>query len=631
MSKNVLLIILIAIGHYSFAQQTEEAVEDTVNLEELIITGTKLPTSQRETAKQVTVIPKEEIEKSSGKDLSQLLQEQSGIIINGAYGNPGQNKGIYVRGAGTEYTLILIDGQPIYDPSGVGGALDIRLLPLEQFERIEILKGSQSTLYGTDAMAGVINLITNQSEDKRIGIYGGASYGSLNTLKSNLGIRGNLDFLDYNVNFFRNSSEGISEAMDTAGTAEFDKDGYVQNGFQSNLNFHLSDKVKVSPYFRLTNFDGDFDADAFTDGENTYSSKMYQTGGNIDFTDENLSVELSYGYSNTDRSFVTSFGETPYKGRFHNLDLFGRYKFNEHLKLLGGINYQDHKIFDEATQKPDPSIDIISPYLTLLYYRNNINVELGYRFNQHDLFGSKSTYSVTPSYLIGNSIKAFFSYTTGFKTPTLYQLYGAFGANEDLQPLTSKTIEFGLESENETGAIQGGITYFIRKIDDIIIYDYTLGYLNRDQQNDQGIEVSAKWRINPELSIEGFYNYVEGKLTTLDNNGDEAEIDNLIRRPKHRFSISAQYHIQDKFTVSINGQYMGDRFDYYFNPNNFYAQEEVDLDPYFLVNAYLEYQLFNKKLTLFADLKNITDSAFTEVYGYNTTGFNVQSGIRFQF
>jgi len=210
-------------------------------------------------------------------------------------------------------------------------------------------------------------------------------------------------------------------------------------------------------------------------------------------------------------------------------------------------------------------------------------------------------------------------------------LYGTFGANEDLKPQKSNSFEVGLEYSHPDDFVSGSVNYFKRKIKDIIVYEFTPGYLNRDEQNDGGLEVLVRLNFSKKVTLEGFYNYVDGELTTLDDSGEETEISNLIRRPKHRFSLLAKLQPVENLFVSIQGQYIGDRNDHFYNPANFYAREEVDLNPYFLLNAYAEYGFLAGKLTVFADLKNITDTDFTEVYGYNTIGFNVNAGFRFRW
>src|SRR5574339_590324 len=174
MKKKFLIVAAVFIGSQLSAQQ------DTSLLDEVVITANKYPNKTSLTGKVVTIITKEQLEHSGGKDLSQILTEQAGIYIGGANSNAGKDKSLYLRGAKIEHTLITIDGVPVYDPGGIGSNFDIRNLSAGQIERIEILKGSQSTLYGSDAIAGVINIITKRTELKSFGANSLLSYGSNN-------------------------------------------------------------------------------------------------------------------------------------------------------------------------------------------------------------------------------------------------------------------------------------------------------------------------------------------------------------------------------------------------------------------------------------------------------------------
>ena len=142
---------------------TQEAPPVTTTGEEVIVTGARYARTAAESPQQVTVIDSATIARSV--DLGQLLNEQAGIVVNGAYSNPGKDRSIFLRNGANQYTLILIDGQPLVDPSSLGGAVDLRLLSLDGLQRIEILRGARSLLYGSDAVAGVINLITAGGED----------------------------------------------------------------------------------------------------------------------------------------------------------------------------------------------------------------------------------------------------------------------------------------------------------------------------------------------------------------------------------------------------------------------------------------------------------------------------------
>src|SRR5882724_4640364 len=191
------VIFIFAVANALIKVNAQNDSLKTRTLSEVVITATKFSKSVSETGKVLTIIDEEQIKRSVGKDLGQLLNEQAGMTVNGANSNPGKDKSVYLRGAANKYTLVLLDGVPLNDPSGIdGGAYDLRMIPLNQIERIEILKGSQSTLYGSDAIAGVINIITKKSGKKKIGLNAGASYGTYNSFSGNAGINGHNNIFD---------------------------------------------------------------------------------------------------------------------------------------------------------------------------------------------------------------------------------------------------------------------------------------------------------------------------------------------------------------------------------------------------------------------------------------------------
>src|SRR5215216_6445043 len=186
--RKIFAVAALILSSQLHAQTTAPQEDSSKTLDNVVVTATKYPTKLSNTGKAISVITREQIEKSTGKDLAQVLNEQTGITVSGAFSNPGKDKSIFLRGATSYYTLILLDGIPLNDPSGTGGTFDIRLIPLEQIERIEILKGSQSTLYGSNAIAGVINIISKKPTSPDLAGNGLLSYGSYNTFKGNANV-----------------------------------------------------------------------------------------------------------------------------------------------------------------------------------------------------------------------------------------------------------------------------------------------------------------------------------------------------------------------------------------------------------------------------------------------------------
>ena len=189
--RSTLILILCFIPIEITAQNLTAEADTTLQLGEVTIQATKIPISDRETTRPVQIITRAEIDQSGSSNFGQLLQHQSGIRVNGSEGTPGSNLDLFVRGATGEYVLILIDGAAINDPSGVGGAIDLRLLPLHDIERIEILKGNQSALYGTDALGGVINIITRKASQDEVQLNANVEYGAYHSFNGSGNLNGN--------------------------------------------------------------------------------------------------------------------------------------------------------------------------------------------------------------------------------------------------------------------------------------------------------------------------------------------------------------------------------------------------------------------------------------------------------
>lgn len=605
------------------------AQEDTTrstSLNEIVITATRFPKKVSETGKVVNIISKKDIEHSAGKDLSQVLNEQAGIMINSAYSNPGKDKSIFVRGAKADYTVILINGIPVSDPSGAGGAFDIRLFPVEQIERIEILKGAQSTIYGSDAIAGIINIITKKGADKPAQVYGGLSFGSFSTLKANAGVSGSAEGASYNVGFTHYKTNGFSEAEDTTAAKTFDKDGFMQNAFNTDFDVRIIKGLHLKPYFRYSYFKGDYDGGSFADGDGKYNAQLLTTGSQAQYNFSRGSVTAFYDYDEINRSFSDAYGVYPYAGTKKTLELYANYSIGNHVQLLGGIHYNKQKMNDTTATPKNPVAELTSPYLSFfLRDIGGFNLELGGRYNKHSKYGDNFTYSINPSYTLSKTIKIFANYATAFKAPSLTSLYGMYSANPDLKPEESTTLEGGIQASFGK-LLDIRAVYFSREIENVIIYGPTYQMINLDKQKDHGFEIEPTLYINKALTIKLFYAYVDGEVTTQ-NNGKDSTYSNLIRRPKHSFGANIGYQVTPRFFISTQINNYSKRSDLFYDMST-YSQKPVTLTAYTLWNAYTEYAFVENRIKLFADVKNITNTRFNEIYGYSATRFNITGGLR---
>ena len=613
MKKN---LFVVAAGLF-ISSQLNAQDSTTKSLSEVIITANKVNQKVLETGKVTSVINRKTIEQSAGKDLAQLLTEQAGIVINGATSNPGKDKSFYLRGAGNGNTVILIDGIPVNDPS-FSGAFDLRLLPLDQIERIEIVKGAQSTNYGSDAVAGVVNIITKRGASKPAQVYGNAAAGSFKTYKFTAGVRGTAEKINYNFSFAHNESEGISEALDTNKVKRFDKDGFLNNAISFSVDAPAGKYIRVQPFARYSYFRGDYDGGSYSDAPNTFNSSLLTAGSAVEFKTEKAGGRAFFSYDEMDRTFNSTWGTSNFKGNNKIIDIFGYYQVAEKIKLLAGVD-------NRYQQNLDSNIRINSPYASVFLQNfGGFYLEAGARYNKHSKYGDNFTYSINPSYVFNDNVKVFVNYATAFKAPGISALYGAFGANPELKPETSRTFEAGVQTSLRDDKINFRAVYFNRKSKDVIIY--TNRYENYDKQDDHGFEIEPTIQFNKQIKLSAYYSFVDGEVTTKGAGNKDTSYFNLLRRPKHSFGATLSYQITPAFFVSTNAYNYGKRADLDFNS---WPATPAELKSYFLWSIHAEYSIVKDKLVVFADGKNLLNTDYVEVLGYSTQGINVIGGIRF--
>ena len=650
--RKILFVAAMIFSSQLFAQQ-----QDSVKLmHEVTVTASKFSTKTTQTGKVVTVITQQDIERAGSRDLAQVISELGGVFINGYNGSLGKEKNIYLRGAKVEYTLITIDGVPVYDASGIGTYFDPRNIAIDNIERIEILKGSQSTLYGSDAIAGVINIITKKGAQKPFAASGVIDYGSYNTLRSSINLNGTQKAIDYNVGFSRTSTDGFSQAATPATSSEdFDKDRYEQNSFQANIGIQAGKTLRIQPFLRYTKFEGDIDLDAFDDEKDfSNTNKNLQTGVRNVLTLGKGQLNVLYQFVNTRRNYLDDsakrgngfyyYNQQFYNAREHFAEAFIVYPFNK-LKLTAGADLRRSDFDYDATQnsffggsKTNWSGDSvnqrqISAYAALNYETGNFNIEGGGRLNDHSEYGNNFAFNINPSFLFNKRIKLFGNFSSGYKTPGLYQLFSLYG-NKDLKPEVSLNAEGGIQffTKDERASVRA--VYFNRHIKDVIAFlfdpvTFRSFYINQDEQNDHGFELEATGKFSDKLQIRAMYSYVTGKITTLQN-GKDTTYFNLLRRPKTTFNFFAGSQVTKRLYLNTQFNIIGERKDVYFAPPA-YAQQDITLESYLLLNFYAEYSFLSGRLKLFTDLRNVFDKKYFDIYGYNTAGFNAYGGIRFRF
>lgn len=612
--KNKLIVAGLGLVQLAFVGNKALA-QDVKTLNEVVIAATKNEQKQSQTGKVVTIIGSDVLANSAGKNLAELLNQQAGITIGGVGSNAGKDKSLFFRGAGSAYAIILIDGVLASDPSGAGGSFDLRMLPIDQIERIELLKGGQSTLYGSDAVAGVVNIITKKSVAKDFNLYGVATAGTYQSYKGSIGVNSALsDAFGYNISYSYFKTDGISEAENPVGDLRvFDKDGLKQGALNVSLDIRLAKKLVVKPFARYSYGKFDYDDNAFTDANNHSEVKHLNTGLNGVYELNKGKITLNYSHQNTERIYESAYPAT-YEGRMNLLDVFYNQNLTKHVNLLVGVDNRATSVVKES------SANLFSTYASVfLHDVKQMNLEIGGRYNQHNEYGENFTYTLTPSINLTESIKVFATASSAFRAPTLSMLFGQYGANPDLKPELSVSYEAGATFNFFNDQFKLRVVGFKRDMTDAIIYGNN-GYINQDEQKDKGLEIEPSVQLD-RFDIKTYYAYVEGRQiagTSISNF--------LLRRPKHTVGANIGFKASDNLYLSANYKFTGKRLDSDFST---YPAENKTLKAYQLFDVYAAYTLKSKKTKLFVDLKNITNQKYTEMIGYRTMGFNLNAGASF--
>ena len=650
--RKISVVAALFISSHSFAQ------DSTKTLEELTLTASKYSTKTTQTGKVVTIISRQDIEKAGSRDLAQVISELGGTFINGSLGNAGKEKNIYLRGAKVEHTLITIDGVPVYDATGIGSNFDIRNISIDNVERIEILKGSQGTLYGSDAIAGVINIITKKNSAQQSPTVNHVMhYGSYQTFRTATDVNGQHKWLGYQLGFSHLASDGFSEAKNLNTITAFEKDSYRQNSMSAQFNIRAVKGWELQPFFRYTHFKGDLDLDAGTDEKDySNSNRNLQAGARNSIGIGKGTLNLLYQYTNTIRHYLDDslyldnfayylYNKQKYTGHEHFAEAFYIYP-TRYVKITAGIDARSANTSYESYQKnvfsPLPEVhqysgDSVEQKQLGVYAAGNFHykifsIEAGGRLNHHSVYGSNSAFNINPSVFIKERFKLFANISTGYKTPGLYQLFSIYG-NQELKPENSLNVETGLQLYTKDHLKYFRAVYFNREVKDVIAFIPTATtpyaqYVNQDIQKDKGIELEAAVSFK-KIQLKAMYYYVDGDVTTKQS-GKDTTFFNLLRRPKNLLNIFAGVQATYKFYFSVQLNRVGSRKDIYFDPYTFQAVD-LSLPSYMLLNFYADYSLLHSKVKLFADVRNVLDEDYMDIYGYSTAGLNAYAGIRFKF
>ncbi len=616
-------------------------LEKDSTLADVTISAPKYPEKLARTGKVVSVISAEMIQANLGKSLGELLQQSVGVAVVGARSAPGTNQEIYVRGANTGHVLLLMDGFPLNDPSHISSVMDWNLIDLANIERIEILKGGQSTLYGSDAMAAVINLVTRKdAKGLNVVLQGGG----LGTHQERISWSTRQGSNRLQIQAQNYATDGFSSAKIVQGEAE--ADGFKQQSWGLKWGRDLGKNGNLDFSYSSQLYQGNLDNGAFVD-DRDFTSKASSHSFRAQYEVKNVTVrafqdlihrEFKNDSTNVAANAFSKFSLSNYVGLNQGFESFVKIPVKENATLLIGSEFRRQKteqsdlsiseygpyISPDLTEKQKTQ-QILGTYATFQQSGRKLGYELGARWNAQSTFGNYFTYNFNPYFAISQTAKLFGNYYTSFKTPSIYQLASPYG-NLDLQPEQGKTFEVGAEKKFKFWKIR--VVGFQNEVNQGIVFQSMdvepFGkYQNISRQKTQGIEFELAYQT-AKFQADFNYTYLKGEMIDRDST-----YSSLIRRPSNAWNLSLQYKIHTKWSMGMNNQYVGQRTDYFYDESS-YSVKANPMNGYLWTDLSINYQI-NRKWKLSGMLKNALNQEITEITGYSGQPRNLQISLMGNF
>jgi vitamin B12 transporter len=607
---------------------------------EVVVTAARIETPAKEVASSISIITDRQMEELQKTSVLDVLRTIPSLDVAQA-GGPGRTSSVYIRGAKSEHTLVLIDGVEMNDPMSTGRSYDFADLTTENIERIEILRGPQSTLYGSDAIGGVINIITKTGKGKPNGFVSFEG-GSFNSFKESSGIGGGGRRLHYSFGFSRADTAGISVANENYGNSE--KDGYRNMSFSGKFGITPAPNLNFDFVFRRIDAKTDLDNSGGAGGDDpnyTLSSKRHffrtQTrlslfkglwNQKIGFS---LTDHASHYRNDVDQGHPVDSMLDSYNGRMYKVDWQNDFQIRNANTLIFGLETEEERgssaYFSKSAYGEYTSIFPNKAARTTGFYiqdqirlRQRWFTTLGIRLDNHSQLGTKGTYHIASAYVFDRTgTKLKMSFGTGFKVPSLYQLYSIYG-NEDLRPEKSTGWDAGIEQSFISGKVSAGATYFDNRFDDMVDFNSaTYQYSNVSRAAARGLETSVSVLATNSLMLKGSYTYTDTK--------DKTTGQDLLRRARNKIGFNADYRFHSRWDFNMNLIQVGRRFDVDYSS---YPYRRMELGGHMLVNLGTMYDL-NEHMRIFGRIENLLNRDYEEFKGYGTAGISAFGGIKLLF
>jgi len=639
----------LASSLFFFPPLFSEPSASEAELPEMVVTATKTERSIREVGSSVTLITEEEIERRGKVEVSEILRGTPGLAISGSRA-AGRRVDAYLRGANPSHTVVFVDGVPVN--STTSGAFDFTDLELLNIESIEVLRGPQSTLYGSTAIGGVISITTKKGEGPFHGDLS-AEYGSFNTHREVFRASGGNDEADFSVGIANTMSDGIniaegSKHEDLTGLTHPDRTtpaaylgeddayeaqtGSTRVGFNvledGRLDFTLrwiealqeGDDSPINPADLWASYDFLIDDPTFEREQNSQTLSLVGSKPLTERWEPSLRFAFRLDEMETRSDRNPDVNEEADSQTF-NAELQNDVTVTDSDQVTFGIEYESEQADIEGNY--DKSTCAYGLYLqNQLTLLDALHLVAGVRYDDHSTAGDETTYRFTAAYLLDEfGTKLHGSVGTGFRTPTLNSLFytSMMGqGNPDLKPEKSLGFDIGIEQRFFEDRIVADVTYFKNEVEDLIDWAPVGGVWmpsNVGMAEIKGVESSVRAEVMDRLALRAAYTYM--------NTEDRDEDRPLRRRPRHTVAVGAALDPTDKLAVDLNATIVRSRIDTV-------GGARRDMDNFYRVDLTTSYEILDS-LQAQLRIENLTDYDYEESMGYQSPGIGVYGGLTWRF
>lgn len=629
------LLLLPGVAHAADVMDTGETI---------VITATRSEQPLSRVGQSISVIDANKIATRQSASVAELLQDLPSVAF-ARNGGPGSLTSVFVRGASADETIVLIDGVKLNDPSSTAGGFFFGDLLTGNIERIELLRGSQSVLWGSQSIGGVVNLITRAPTD-RLAINAKAEYGWRDTANLVANVSGKAGPVSASIGGGYMRTNGISAFSEERGGTE--RDDYRNYGANAKFAIELSKAVSIDLrgwYVNGRTDEDGFPPPVFTFADNNQYTRNRQLVGyaglNAALFDGRFRNRIAYAYTDVRRrSFdpdSVPVQQLDYRGRNERFEYQGIYDIADGWQATIGAEHEKQRfakteVYDPAGHRG--SADTDSGYAQVVATPvAGLSLTGGARYDHHSNFGGHTSLGASAAWTPVRGTTFRTSYGEGFKAPSLYQLASEYG-NPKLKPETSKGWDAGVSQSILGNAIEATVTYFQRRTGNLIDFAFCPGdpvcsdgrfgyYKNVARTAAKGVEASLTLRPAEGFTAEGNFSAVRTEDRSV---GGVDYGKQLVRRPHHVLATAVDYRWPFGLQTGATARLVGKRRDLYFDDATF-TTRDVKLDSYVTVDLRAAFPL-NDVLEIYGRIENLFDERYETVLLYGTPGRAAYAGVR---